>query len=236
MKVASSVPCLLAGSGRSVPGAPTPQGCQAVAHRPRPALQEWEPQVAPFHTAASEGHALSPKSESRSARGSTRPGWSGPCPLAPHLPQHLNAAPATASYQTAPAQPEGPAVVAKASYLRPILVLNPVLCLVPRSPPSQRSRQLKKPGAAEFRQPAPQPRGGGDAWRRETRGGWEPARRRAEHAQCAAGGGACLDAAPAGPCPALPRREGPQLLRANWRRVSHLNPKHPKTTRSGAEA
>lgn len=95
--------------------------------------------------------------------------------------------------------------MAKASYLRPILVLNPVLCLVPLSPPSQRSRQLKKPGAARFRQRAPQPRGGGDAWRRgETRGGREPARRRAEHAQCAAGGGACPGAAPARPCPTLP--------------------------------
>lgn len=62
VKVASCAPCLLAGSGRSVPAAPTPQGCQAqgsTAHRPRPALQEWEPQVAPFHSAASEDHARS---------------------------------------------------------------------------------------------------------------------------------------------------------------------------------
>lgn len=56
------MPCLLAGSGRSVPAAPTPQGCRAqgsTAHRPRPALQEWVPQVAPFHSAASEDHVFS---------------------------------------------------------------------------------------------------------------------------------------------------------------------------------
>ena len=73
-------------------------------------------------------------------------------------PEHLSAEPATAS-GVAPAQSDGPSVVAKASYLRPILVLKPVLCLVPRSPPSSRSRLLKKLGAAEFRLPAPQRRG-----------------------------------------------------------------------------
>lgn len=62
-------------------------------------------------------------------RGSLHSGWSGPPQLAPHLPEHLSAAHATAS-GTAPAPSEGPSVEAKASYLRPILVLNPVFCLM----------------------------------------------------------------------------------------------------------
>nr|CAI9699846.1 unnamed protein product [Rangifer tarandus platyrhynchus] len=105
----------------------------------------------------------------RGAQGSTHRGWRGTrAARALHLPEHLSAAPASAS-GAAPAQTEGPRVVAKASYLRPIPVLNPVLCLEPRSPPSSRSRLLQKPGAAEFRLPAAQPRRRGRRVR-ETRG------------------------------------------------------------------
>lgn len=66
--------CLLAGSGRSVPAAPTPQGCPAqgsTAHRPRPALQEWVPQGAPFHFAASEDHGF-PQNPKAGAPGAAR--------------------------------------------------------------------------------------------------------------------------------------------------------------------
>ena len=104
-------------------------------------------------------------------RGSRRPGWSGPCLLAPHLPSAPERG-AHYSLRRDAGTARGSRCSGEASYLRPILMLNPVLGLVPRSAPSQRSRRLQKPGAAEFRQPAPQPRGGGDAWRRgETLGG-----------------------------------------------------------------
>ena len=76
VKVAPSVPCLLPASGRSVPAAPRPQGCPAqgsTALSPCPALQEGEPQGAPLHSAASENHALSPKSASRKAPGQQAP-------------------------------------------------------------------------------------------------------------------------------------------------------------------
>nr|XP_054101354.1 uncharacterized protein LOC128929694 [Callithrix jacchus] len=93
----------------------------------------------------------------------------GPGQLAPHSPQHLGAGLERAS-GAAPAQSEGPGVVAKAPYLQPILVLNPVLCLVRLSPPSWRSWWLEKPGAPEFGLLAPQPRGGGNAWGGGTHG------------------------------------------------------------------
>lgn len=204
---------------------PDPQGCPAegsAAQSPCPALQEWSP-GSPAPPGHPRGPCVSPKSKSRGARGSPR---SRPRQPAPHLPQHLSAAPATASGE-APAQSEGPSLVAKASYLRPILVLNLVLCLLPRSPPSSRSRQLKKPGAADFSLPARQPRGGGPALRRgEARGGRVPVSGRAEHAQCAAGGGARPGAAPARPCPG---EEAPSSRAQNWTTVPGLNAKRPKT-------
>lgn len=168
--MAAAVPGLLPGSGRTAPAAPTPQGDRAhggSAHSPRPALQEGTPPKNPLSTGQPPRPALFLRI--RGAQGSTHPGWRGTrAARALHLPEHLSAAPASAS-GAAPAQTEGPRVVATASYLRPIPVLNPVLCLEPRSPLSSRSRLLRKPGAAEFRLPAPQPRRRGRRVR-ETRG------------------------------------------------------------------
>lgn len=208
--MAASVTGLLPGSGRTVPAAQTPQGDRAhggSAHSPRPALQEGTPPKNPLSTGQPPRPVLFLRI--RGAQGSMHPGWRGTrAPRALHLPEHLSAALASDS-GAAPAQTEGPRVVAKASYLRPIPVLNPVLCLVPRSPPSSRSRLLKKPGAAEFRLRAPQPQRRGRRVRK-TRGagvGGEVAARKGLSMLSARPEEA---SAPALHLPALPAGEGPR--------------------------
>lgn len=118
----------------------------------------------PSHWAALRDRALSPNSR---CPGQHYPGWRGTrAARALHLPELTSAAPPQLRVQRRH-RPRVPG--SGESCLRPIPGLNPVLCLVPRSPPSSRSRLLKKPGGARVQAPAPQPRRRGRRGRR-TRG------------------------------------------------------------------
>lgn len=231
----ASVPGLLPGSGRTVPGAPTPQGDRAhggSAHSPCPALREGTPPKNPLFTGQPPRPVLFLRI--RGAQGSTHPGWRGTrAARALHLPEHLSAALASAS-GAAPAQTEGPRVVAKASYLRPIPVLNPVLCLVPRSPPSSRSRLLKKPGAAEFRLPALQPQRRGRRVRK-TRGCGGGGGRRAGDWACSVRGRR-RRASRRCTCRPCPREKGLGAREQSCDRVPSLNPGRPMNHQADARA